>query len=297
MATRYTDYLTEVQLEVAASFDAGFKANNTQWNMVFREEPSMRFEDKFSVRGGMTDAFSATADGGAYNQQSPKVVGTQTITQAIFKEAVAITKMMREKDHYGSAMEDARRLGFLAAAKIDQVGADMLVNATGTTVTWDGLSLANALHLIGDTGDTQDNTTTGALTLANLESAIQAFQLQQDHNGTVMSLRPKYLVVPTRNMHTAKKLLGSPMTPEDANTSINAVTEAGIIPIVYDRLVTTNWEGMLLSDEVMHRLLYQSAYGPELTPDRDSNTGNDLMQLDLAFNFGAIDYLGTHFIV
>ncbi len=298
MAVTYHNYETEVQLEIAKSFDAGYQGYQSKYEQIFRMDPNQRFEETFSVRGGMSAAFNAVSDGAAYNQQNPKVVGTQTVAQLIFKEAVHITKMMKEKDHYGSALEDAQKLGYLARIRMDALAADLLIAAAGTTVTWDGLSLANAAHLIGDTGATQDNTTTGSLTLANLESAIEALRMQQDHNGTIMGLQPKYLVVPTRNMHTAKKLLGSPMTPEDANTSINVVTESGIIPVVWEQLDdTANWEAALVSDKMMHRLEYQIAYGPELTPDRDTNTGNDIVQIDLACNAGAVDYLGTHWIV
>jgi len=297
MAVNYIAYNSEVQLEIAKSFDAGFQGYQSKFEEIFRNDPNQRFEEKFSVRGGMTAAFTAVTDGAAYNQQNPKIVGTQTISQLMFKESVAITKMMKEKDHYGSAYEDARKLGYLARIKMDKLGSDLLVNATGSTVTWDGLALAHASHLVGDTGITQSNRTTGSLTTADLETAIQNFGLQYDHNGTIMSLEPKYLVVPRRNMMTAKKLLGSPMTPEDANNSINPVTESGLILVVWSGLVTTAWEGMLVSDKAFHRLEYQVAYGPELTPDRDTATGNDLIQIDLACNAGAIDYLGTYFIV
>jgi len=235
------------------------------------------------------------ADGAAYNAQNPKIVGTQTIEQLMYKESVAITKMMKEKDHYGSAFEDAYRLGYYAHLKMDKLATDILVNATGTTVTWDGLSLANASHLVGDTGATQDNTVTGALDLANLETAIQGLRTQVDHNNATMGISPSYLVVPTRNMHEALRLTESPMTPGDANTAKNVIQPLQVV--VWDQLVTTNWEAMLVTDKMFHRLEYQLAYGPEITPDRDTATGNDLIQMDLACNAGAVDYLGTFFIV
>ena len=236
------------------------------------------------------------ADDANYNSQNPKIVGTQAIKELIFKEQVGITKMMLKKDNYRSAVEDANKLGYLARLKMDKLGADILANATGTTVTWDGLSLANAAHLIGDTGETQSNLVTGGYTTSNLETAIQNFGLQKSHDGAVMSINPKYIVVPRRNMMQTKKLIGSPMTPEDANTSINAVTESGLIPIYWAQLDTTNFEAMLLSDKAMHRLEYLIHYGPDITPARDTNTGNELVQMDLACNAGAIDYLGTYFI-
>ena len=291
------DYLTEAQLEVMKSFDAGYKGYTPMYQQVFNVETDPeRITEKFSVRGGMSAAFSAVADGAAYNDQNPKIVGSQTIALLEYKEQVAITKRMREKDNYGSAIEDANRLGYLARVKEDKLAADILANAAGTTVTWDGLSLANSVHLIGDSGITQSNVTSGGLSTSTLETAIQNFMLQKDHDGTVMSLAPKYIVVPVRNMMQVKKLIGSPMTPEDANTSINAVTESGLIPIFWPQLVTTDFEVMLLSDHAMHRLEYLKHWGPELTGDRDTNTGNDLVQLDMACNAGAVDYLGTYFI-
>lgn len=258
-------------------------------------DPNQRFEEKFSVRGGMSADLVDVADGAAYNAQNPKIVGTQTIEQLMYKESVAITKMMKEKDHYGSAFEDAYRLGYYAHLKMDKLATDILVNATGTTVTWDGLSLANASHLVGDTGATQDNTVTGALDLANLETAIQGLRTQVDHNNATMGISPSYLVVPTRNMHEALRLTESPMTPGDANTAKNVIQPLQVV--VWDQLVTTNWEAMLVTDKMFHRLEYQLAYGPEITPDRDTATGNDLIQMDLACNAGAVDYLGTFFIV
>jgi len=295
MAVTYNSYLTEVQLEVAKSFDAGYKGYSSQYEKVFRMDPNQRFEEKFSVRGGMSADLVAVTDGAAYNAQTPQIIGTQTIENLIFKEAVAITKMMKEKDHYGSAFEDAYRLGYYARLKMDKLAADLLVNCTGTTVTWDGLSLANASHLIGNTGGTQSNAVTGSLTLANLETAIQGLRLQKDHNNAVMGLSPQYLVVPTRNMHTALKLTESDLTPEDANNSKNVIGPLQVI--VWDQVVTTGWEAMLLTDKMFTRLEYQIAYGPEITPTRDTATGNDLVQMDLACNAGAVDYLGTYFIV
>ncbi len=59
---------------------------------------------------------------------------------------------------------------------------------------------------------------------------------------------------------------------------------------------TCDFEAMLLADTAMHRLEYLIDYGPTLTPDRDTTTGNDLVQVDLSCRAGAVDYLGTYFI-
>lgn len=281
-------------MEVMKSFDAGWKKYQPQFERVFNvERGPMRVEEKFSVRGGIGQ-FTPVADGAPYNIQTPKVVGTQTIDELEYKDAIAITRRAKNKDHYGSIMQDAKQLGYYYRLHMDKLAADLLNGATGTTVTWDGLSLSNSAHLIGDTGDTQSNVTSGGLGTTTLETAIQNLSLQKDHNGRVMSLPTAAMVVPSRNWAQSKKLLGSTLTPEDGNNSINFVTEMGLRLIVWPQLVTTNFEAMLISD--MNRLEYLVHYGPELTADRDSSTGNDLVQIEMLVNAGAVDYLGTYFI-
>lgn len=295
--TARNDYLTEAQLEVMKSFSAGWDSYMPRYQEVFNitTDPS-RLEEKFSVRGGMTSAFVATTEQGAYNNQNPQIIGTQTITELIFKEQVAITKMMKKKDNYGSAMSDAKRLGLKARIKMDKLGADLLADASGATVTWDGLPLASASHLVGNTGTTQSNLVSGGLNITNIETVIQNFGLQKDHDGDIMGLSAVTAIVPQRNWATIKKLFGSPMSPEDANRNINPVYELGMKILVWPQLVTTDFEVMFLGPDVMRRLEYLIHYGPDMTPDRDTNTGNDLVQLDLACNAGAVDYLGTYFI-
>jgi hypothetical protein len=294
------NYETEAQKEVMKSFDAGFKGYTSYYQSVFNVETGpMRLEEKFSVRGGMTDAFVAVADSAAYNSQSPKVVGTQTIAPLIFKEQVAITKMMKVKDHYGSALEDANRLGYLAHVKMDALGATLLANAATSTYTWDGLLLINASHLVGDTGATQSNTVSGGLTQATLETALQNLMYQKDHNGTIMNLVGKKLIVTYDLAFKAMKLIGSSMTSEDANTSTNPLNTFGLQLISWPQLgpsTTCDFQAMVLCDSPIHRLEYLVDYGPTLTPDRDTATGNDLVQIDLACRAGAVDYLGTYFI-
>ena len=292
----YNQYATEAQLEVMKSFDSGWKNYNPVYQRVFKvdTDPS-RFTEKFSVRGGV-GSFTPVTDGAAYNQKTPQVVGTQTIAALIFKEAISITKMMKKLDNYGSAMADANQLGYYYRMHMDKLAADLLADATGATVTWDGLALAHASHLIGNTGTTQSNLVSGGLTTPNAEAAIQNFSLQKDHNGRIMSAVPVKWVVPSRNWMQSRRLLGSAKTPEDENNSINAVQDLNLELVVWPQLVTTDFEAMLLGPEMMHRLEYLVWYGPDQTADRDSSNGNDLVQLDLACNAGAVDYLGTYFI-
>lgn len=291
------NYLTEAQKEVMKSFDAGWKGFTPVYEEVFNvERGPMRLEEKFSVRGGMSP-FNAVTEGAGYNQQNPKIVGTQTISELVYKEAVAITKMMKAKDHYGSAMEDAKRLGYYARHQMDKLAADLLADATGATVTWDGLALGHASHLIGDTGSIQSNLTTGGLSTSNVKAAYEAFMLQKDHNNRVMGIAPVAIVVPVRNMTEIHDILESQKEAETANNRTNMfLTNLGLKIIAWPQLVTTDFEAMLLGPKSFTRLEYLIHYGPDLTPDRDTATGNDLVQLDLSCNAGAIDYLGTHFI-
>lgn len=293
----YNQYGTEAQLEVMKSFDSGWKNYTPVYQRVFKVDTDpRRFTEKFSVRGGV-GSFTPTTDGAAYNMQTPQVVGTQTIEALIFKEAIAITRMMKKLDNYGSAMADAKQLGYYYRMHMDLLAANLLIVATTTTVTWDGLSLANASHFIGNSGATQSNTLSGGIGAGNVELAIQNFTLQKDHNGRVMQAMPVKCIVPSRNWMAMRKVLGTNRSPGDANNDINPMnTDMNIELIVWPQLVTTAFEAMLLGPEMMHRLEYLVWYGPELTPVRDDSTGNDVVQLDLACQAGCVDYIGTYFI-
>jgi len=282
-------------MEVAKSFEAGYKGYQAQWSKVFKTIPSPRYEEKFSVRGGYGD-ITPTTDGGAYNMMDPKVVGTQTIAPLIYKNAVQMTKMAKVKDNYMSLIEDTKRLGYLLGIERDTVAATVLNNAASTTVTWDGVALASASHLIGDTGDTQSNITTGGIGVSTLEEALQNFKLQKDQDGRIMNLTAKYIVYPVQKHFQIAKLIDSQMSPEDANNNVNPINSLGLIMVPWAQLNGTTFDAMLLSEETMHRLVHKEDYPLQATPARDTNTGNDMVQWDLACNYGAIDYLGTYFI-
>lgn len=94
---------------------------------------------------------------------------------------------------------------------------EMLTNPTG----YDNVSLFSASHPHGPGGATQSNTTSSALGVSTLKSAIQAGQETQDAEGETLGVDYDLLVVGPKLRQAAMDLTGS--------TRVQAVSSAGVL--------------------------------------------------------------------
>lgn len=65
--------------------------------------------------------------------------------------------------------------------------------------------------------------TTGRLTSTRVSTAQLAFAARTDADGNPINVSPRYLVVPTGLLHTARQILNSELVPELATNGINVV--------------------------------------------------------------------------
>jgi hypothetical protein len=65
--------------------------------------------------------------------------------------------------------------------------------------------------------------TTGRLTSTRVSTAQLAFAARTDTTGSPINVTPRYLVVPTGLLHTARQILNSELVPELATNGINVV--------------------------------------------------------------------------
>ena len=258
--------------------------------MLFSRKAPERVDERFSITASGGD-ITSVAEGAAFPKTDIREVGTQTISQVEYKEALPITKLMKRFDNYGAVQREAEKLGRRASISIDRLGAALLNNSDDTTLTWDGLSLANASHLIGDTGQTQSTIVTGALNKGNLNSAIVALANQNNHNNQEDPLAARYLVVPPALAMTAWELVESPGEPESANRNRNYINKQGINVVVWEQLTDTA-DAFLLSDKIFHGLCYLPAIEPTVEYVRDDNTGNYEYQMQYDVAVGVVDYRG-----
>jgi len=278
---------------VLEAFDRGWKNYVPMGEMLFSKRDPERKDEKFSVHAS-DGSVSSVAEDAAYPSVNVEEVGSVTLTQAVYKKKIPVTQLMKRFDNYGVVITEASNLGYDARYTMDGVMADILNNADGTTTCWDGLSLLNDSHLIGNLGTTQDNNVGGNLSSSNLQTAIQLLEEQQNHSGQIAPTTGKYLVVNPANRKLAFELIGSPEAPDTADRAKNFFHTLGIKMLSWGRITTsTSW--FLINEKQHNRLQYLVGIAPKVSfvDGTKTQTGGDEFRVDFACQAGAPDYLGV----
>jgi len=276
---------------VLEAFNSGWRNYTPKYQFIFAEMSPERVDEKFSITASGGD-IPAVAEGAAFPQVNIAEVGSKTLTQGSFKEALPITTLLQRFDNYGVVIEEAQKQGYRARLTMDRIGANVLNNAFGATTTWDGLSLYNNAHLVGNTGFTQDNLLTGQLADSTLNTAQILLRTMKDHNNQEMALLPRTLVVAPDFAKKAFELTESQGAPESANRNSNFFNTLGLQVVVWE-LLTDSDAWFLFSDKTFTRMRYLVAIPPKVEYVRRPETGNYEYQLEFAVVAGAPDYLGT----
>lgn len=277
---------------VLEEFGSGWQTYEPQGLKIFNVRKPERVDEKFGVTAA-DGSITPVAEGASYPTVDVEEIGGTTHTQAVYKKAVSITKLMKEFDNYGRVLQEAYKLGYRARYTMDKVMADVL-NGVESLTTWDGLSIANSNHQVGTTGGTQSNVVTGGLSVSTLNEAYVRFSTMQDHGGQEMPLTPAQLVVHPQNAKLAFELLVSKDKPDTANRSINWLNSWSTDIVVWP-ILENQQDYYLFAPKGFHTFTFLPSIEPTLTPIRDQNTGNDVVQIDFACTAGTPDYLGFVF--
>lgn len=279
---------------LAVSLASGFDTYKPLAPIIFNDREPTRKDEIFAI-SAQDGSFSAVAEDAAYPSVDITEVGSKTLTQAEYKKKLVISDMMQRFDTEGALMEEAMRIGFHGQLKMDQLCADVLNGGFATETTWDGDFLFSDSHAVGSTGlNTNDNLVSGALTDTTLNTAIVALRKMKDHNGVIMPVVPRYLVVPSALEKKARELVESTLDPESANNTVNTYRSRGIQVVVWE-LLTSDTAWFLLSEKMFHRLMRLVAIpmSVETRAGIYTESGSEEVRCKFAIKAGAPDYLGA----
>ena len=291
MSSKTSLNLNSANRLVLEAFDSGWRHYVPEYPSVFNQRSPERVDEKFSITTS-AGILTPVAEGASFPTVDVQEAGVQTVSQVPYKRSIPVTTLMQRFDNYGVVISEAQKLGYYARLTMDLVGANVFNNAVGTTTTWDGLSFGNASHLIGNTGVTQSNRTTGPLSNSVLNSAQVQLRNMKDHNGAPMGLMPRTLVVTPTEMQKGFELTVSPGNPESANRNDNMFATMGLNLVVWEQLTDTSMS-FLLSEKFFTRLEYLTSLEPKIEYIRNPINGNYEYQLEFACSAGAVDYLGA----
>lgn len=155
---------------------------------------------------------------------------------------------------------------------IEILAANIINNAeTAADTGPDGQPLASNSHPLGG-GGTFDNLGTAAdLSETSFEQMQIDIAAWVDDAGLRINARPKMLMVTPTFSYTASKILGSDLTPEDANNSINPAK--GLVPFIVNPYITDADSWQVITN-VPNGLIWYWRRRPDFSQDNDFDTEN-----------------------
>lgn len=226
------------------AFFEGWDETPEQWSRIFKDVDGKTNNRTTQIIAG-TGAWELSGENVNPNEQKFKL-GPLVFTQFdVYKSEVIMSKEQIKDELWDEVMNMAKDSGHGGRQKVEDVAAQYLQEMFDNTLStgYDGkATFANDHPNYGDNGGTQDNLTTGALTDANLKSAIILFRKQKDENGKKISSIPNKLIVPQSLQFTAATILQSALQAGTGNNDKNVLPNMElVVNDFWDEYSTTRW--------------------------------------------------------
>ena len=198
-----------------------------------------------------------------------------------FASGMVVERALVDDDQTGTIRDRAFGMGDQFANTIEHDAAQVFINAftdSGTNRMGDSTNGADGVALLStahphrpsNTGDTQSNEGTLALTIDNLDATRQAMMNFTDDKDVLLGVNPDLLLVPTELERTATQIISSRAVFEPGSAQFDVNMFAGRLqPIVWNRLTDSNaW--FLIDSRMMKRFLkFQWRIRPEFAQAED----------------------------
>lgn len=169
-----------------------------------------------------------------------------------------ISDELRIFDRYGIVGQLPQKMADSMQYFRDLLAADVLVRGnTNVRVGPYGQPLFSNAQVIARTGATQSNLLApAALSAATLQAGLTVYRQRKNSEGRTTNVRPKFLVVGTKNEWIGRLLLSNEKVLGSNNNDANLLRQEGLELIVWDKLdllAPDAW--FLLPDKGAHRLI------------------------------------------
>lgn len=156
-------------------------------------------------------------------QGANKVGNQKSFAVVNYAKSIDVSKNLFDDDQHSVVQMMIRNMARNARLTRDKNAMSIYVNAFGTTLTNDGVSLINDSHVTLD-GTTVDNDEAGALSDGWIEAAIVKLTEQKTQDGTLGGHEPACLLVPPALFKEANIFTKSELRPTTANNDLNYVS-------------------------------------------------------------------------
>jgi phage major head subunit gpT-like protein len=238
--------------------------------------------------------FDETTEGGSVTYEDPVQMFDVTYTHKKYTKGFKVSEEMYDDDMYRIINRKPGQLAIAAKRTAEYHAAGLFNNAFSTTqLGGDGKPLCSIYHTRSDGGSDQMNKAAQDLALsdANLNTAILAFEGQLDDKGMKIATEANILLVPRALKKTATVITQSSGLVQSDYNDMNYSKTLGLKVVAWHYLTsTTAW---FLIDSSVALLNWFWRKQPEFKQDNSFDTGMALFKTSMRFSKGFSDWRGV----
>ena len=259
-------------------FDIGMSRPQPMLEMLFGVQASTRFEEQYQGMGsqGVVPVFDGTVPYTDFD------AGYRTdIRNFEFAQGIQVERRLVDDDQYNQINRRASNMADAFQTTRETDAANVFINAftdSGTnrmgasTNGADGVALLSAAHphSPANSGTTQSNEGTLALTIDNLDTTRQAMRNFTDDKGNLLGVTPNLLLVPPELERQATQIVAERAIYEPGSAQYDVNMFAGRFrPVVWNRLTDSNAWFLIDSTLMKQHLIWQNRIAPEFAQAED----------------------------
>jgi phage major head subunit gpT-like protein len=256
----------EAVTEVA--FAELFEGEPMFWPTLYNVKMSTKKQETRASFGELAN-WAVKLEGQAMSEQTPKQQFKQSFHHDAYSSMLQVTRELEDDDDWGVVEDFATQLGEKGSETMETKAALVFNDAfDGAYFTGeDGLSLCNDAHLNAESGGSQDNKETLALTFENAKTVRKNMRKHRGYDGSqILVVNPNELLVPVDLEEEAWSLVQSQLKPGTANNDANIFTGRYTV-YVWHWLTDTNAWFMMDSRLRNRHLLWYVRFMMEIMAD------------------------------
>lgn len=222
---------------------------------------------------------------------------TNRYTNDTYALGYIVTQEEQEDNLYLENMMFARTrmLAYSMNQTKENVAANIYNRAFDNTFSFaDGVSLINTAHVTGDGTQSNRLATAADISEASLEDLSIQINDATDPRGLKMSIRPRYVHIPTSLEFQTCRILKSVLQNDTANNAINALKATGAYEGYMINHYFTDQDAWFTRTSAVEGMTYFERTARELTEDNDFDTTNYKIKQRERYVFGASDFRGIY---
>lgn len=268
-----------------------FRMAEMQMGNLYSQRGSIKHDEDHGSMAGFTN-FTAKTPQSEPDEDSPVQQFRKQFIHSEFGKQSKVDRTVIDDSRFEFFARFGPLLGQSALRTFEEYAAKTFINSfTGADggLCEDGLSLCNDAHVNADSGNSQDNKGSSALSHSTVSSTRISMRKFTDYRGNRIAVRPDLLIVPDDLEQTAFEIVRSSGDPTSSNLKAN-FHNGRFGAVVWGELTSTTDWWMADSMMMMANLLWYWRIPLEIFGDGSLMKGTRSIGGYYRSSFGALDW-------